>query len=600
MVVSVVPRPQLDGARNADLARLLKDKTLLHDYNVDDTPVDGATKVPISSNYMYDHVAAADPHTGYVLESAVDDTPVNNATTDPISSNWAYDHAALILGAHGLPADPNADKYLMWDDDPGQLVWADAAGGGDVATDAIWDEQGDIAYGTGANTAAVLAHGTAGQVLISGGHAANPSWSSSPTFSQAITDNVPVTVDDASAADDDLCYFTANGIEGVAITGATLPAAGKAGRFFAHAPTGRKIVYYDDGANWQPVISLGAMTVYVDKTDGTDDTAHGTAADASAFKTVQYAVNTIPGLVGGNVIIYINNETYAEVVTIQGKTFTGNYSITFQGTINSQATAAQDSSVQGATSTMGSITDAGAFGAYDNMLLYSSNNAEYRIIDSDTVNAATICGYWSAAPAGNYTIYDWGTQIKELILKSGQLGIYCYDIKFYGPTTTTYCLDLNPYSEVSCYRCYFTTSDWHVIRIIQSRAAFYTCYFNETVAGGFAGYIGYNSVVSAQTGCKIYVSGASGRGFFCTMGAKLDILASPNVFDGVNKANSNNALYSNASGFIYTGAAYNIIRNWNVGILADQGGQTVGTANNQYATNNTNESATAASYGYID
>ena len=36
-----------------------------------------------------------------VSPSDVDDTPVNGATTDPISSNWAYDHAAA-LDAHSI------------------------------------------------------------------------------------------------------------------------------------------------------------------------------------------------------------------------------------------------------------------------------------------------------------------------------------------------------------------------------------------------------------------------------------------------------------------------------------------------------------------
>lgn len=39
--------------------------------NVDDTPADGETAKAISSNWAYDHVAAADPHTGYLLESAL-------------------------------------------------------------------------------------------------------------------------------------------------------------------------------------------------------------------------------------------------------------------------------------------------------------------------------------------------------------------------------------------------------------------------------------------------------------------------------------------------------------------------------------------------
>ena len=46
------------------------------------------------------------------------------------------------------------------------LKWATpAAGGGDVATDTIWDAKGDLAGGTGSDTAARLAVGTNDQVL---------------------------------------------------------------------------------------------------------------------------------------------------------------------------------------------------------------------------------------------------------------------------------------------------------------------------------------------------------------------------------------------------------------------------------------------------
>lgn len=52
-------------------------------------------------------------------------------------------------------------------------TWATVGGGGggDVATDVIWDAAGDIAVGTGANTAAKLALGAAGKVLRSSGSA---------------------------------------------------------------------------------------------------------------------------------------------------------------------------------------------------------------------------------------------------------------------------------------------------------------------------------------------------------------------------------------------------------------------------------------------
>ena len=42
---------------------------LIRASDVDDTPVNGQTAVPASSNWAYDHVDAADPHTGYVKES---------------------------------------------------------------------------------------------------------------------------------------------------------------------------------------------------------------------------------------------------------------------------------------------------------------------------------------------------------------------------------------------------------------------------------------------------------------------------------------------------------------------------------------------------
>jgi hypothetical protein len=95
------------------------------------------------------------------------------------------------------------------------VTWKKIAFEDDVITKALLTEQGDVIYASGIATPAALPHGTAGQVLITGGNAANPSWSGAPVFTQAITDNAPLTVDDAAAADNDFAIFTANGIEGV-------------------------------------------------------------------------------------------------------------------------------------------------------------------------------------------------------------------------------------------------------------------------------------------------------------------------------------------------------------------------------------------------
>lgn len=70
------------------------------------------------------------------------------------TSNPAADHRALFLGEDGL---------LHLRDSSGTIT--DVGSSGSVATDAIWDAKGDLAGGTGANTAARLAVGTNGHVL---------------------------------------------------------------------------------------------------------------------------------------------------------------------------------------------------------------------------------------------------------------------------------------------------------------------------------------------------------------------------------------------------------------------------------------------------
>lgn len=44
------------------------------------------------------------------LRNPTDDTPVNGSTTAPISSNWAYDHAAIAAGISLI----GAALCLLW------------------------------------------------------------------------------------------------------------------------------------------------------------------------------------------------------------------------------------------------------------------------------------------------------------------------------------------------------------------------------------------------------------------------------------------------------------------------------------------------------
>src|SRR3990172_4336 len=98
--------------------------------------------------------------------------------------------------------------------------------------------------------------------------------------------------------------------------GATLPTSPVTGQWFLHTPTGRKILMMYDGSAWQPVWNMGSATMYVNGTSGTDSQDKGFGTGTDAFNTIQFAVNQIAGLVGGNILIYISGGTYAENVIV--------------------------------------------------------------------------------------------------------------------------------------------------------------------------------------------------------------------------------------------------------------------------------------------
>lgn len=91
--------------------------------------------------------------------------PASGGMTNPMTAA-----ADLIVGdTGGTPArlaKGSDSQVLTIDPTTHLIVWATpAASSGDVATDTIWDAKGDLAGGTGPNTAARLPVGTNGQVL---------------------------------------------------------------------------------------------------------------------------------------------------------------------------------------------------------------------------------------------------------------------------------------------------------------------------------------------------------------------------------------------------------------------------------------------------
>jgi hypothetical protein len=388
--------------------------------------------------------------------------------------------------------------------------------------------------------------------------------------------------------------------------GATFPAGPYyAGQWFLHIPTGRNILYQYK-SSWTPIMSFGTMTVYVDKTDGLDNLEQGTGVDAAAFKTIQYAVDCIPGLVSGNVTININAESYDETVTVNGKNFTGNYTITLQGTLTVHDNITMDGNgVQGATVNQASIHEHGmVLNHYQNQLLKftsGANNGLYRIIDSNSNDAGTanivLCGVaLTAQPLTNdtATVYTWGTTINNIVLNSAQVGVVLLDLAF----DTSVCLGAIALSSVNAYRCSFTASGGVVAIYIGGIAsvAFGDCFVS--CSGTFGVQILQNSYC-ALTGTKVLGSVGAGIGVIAGVG-------------GVFSNGGGNVIDTHLYGvYIATGIAdfwaanvYNFIRNCSgagaIGVYALTGGIGLNTAFNSYSGNTTNESAIAAQFAYID
>jgi len=149
----------------------------------------GGLEMSTTSDWMWLHV--------YI------DTTYYPLRTDGINIE---DHSSLhsVGGSDTVfPTDPNADKFLMWDDVPGQLSWEDAGGGDMLKSTYDTDEDGDIdtaAGGTEWDSSAVT-----GVAYITAG-----AWGTRATG----ISNTYILVVDGTPNDDEYARFTPSGLEG--------------------------------------------------------------------------------------------------------------------------------------------------------------------------------------------------------------------------------------------------------------------------------------------------------------------------------------------------------------------------------------------------
>ncbi|MFC1924290.1 hypothetical protein ACFLXA_02870 [Chloroflexota bacterium] len=350
--------------------------------------------------------------------------------------------------------------------------------------------------------------------------------------------------------------------------GATFPTAPDDGTLFRHQVTGRDILYQYDSTttSWKPIIAYGAMTVYVDKTDGTDDLDHGTGVDSDAFATIGYAIAAIPGLIDGNVSIYLNGEDYSGEGTlyIKGKQPVGNHAIYIYGTLSTSSSGTQSANgTKGTGATQGAFTDAGNLAGVANKLCYLDADGDYRIIDSTDGNTATIVGGFTSQPLQNenYVIYDWATTMPSLIVYSVS-AVLVYDVKFDGV--------LHSYSSsgVTAYRCYASSSDVVFRAATAASLYLYYCYGIGDTVNRSCGVLSLGHLQLEYT--KIGTANANSLGIYSNGGHIT--LTTGSIYDGAvaGGGNSNYGFYieGNSGLSLYSASIYGQIKNCDVGLYA--------------------------------
>lgn len=429
----------------------------------------------------------------------------------------------------------------------------------------------------------------------------NTAYDHSQDNTQAHSDYLLNSGDDAVGGNID--FGTYKAIAMTCDNGATVPASPVAGQWFLHTPTGRKVLMMYDGSNWIPIISVGAFTVYVDNTDGTDAMDKGGAADAGAFATIQYAIDRIPGLVGGNVIININNENYSESIEIKGKNVTGSYTIVFQGVLALQETATSATVVAGTGATQGTVTKAGQFtgDSYANLLAYFVTDDEYRLIDSHTDDVLTLVGTAPSSTAQNVAIYDWGTVMTGNQLVTGtQRAVWFNEIEFTAVSGYTLTSHMGAYVRVN--NCHITGASSRTAANANATMEFYTCVTDRSFNALTFSYLNLFR-------CKSDNDGAGSPGVL--VGTKsVAYLRYGTIIDMHSAANSVGLqVYRNSWAYFLhqagaAGTGYERVRNCVTGVKAYTGGIVEGTVVNVYTNNTADEDpqlpATSASYGYID
>lgn len=386
-------------------------------------------------------------------------------------------------------------------------------------------------------------------------------------------------------------------------SGATLPTSPQANDLFMHTPTGRRVLMIYTNSAWTPLYSFDTVTLYVDGTLGTDSANNGGAVGAGAYKTLSYMWTQLPSIFYGNITANVAAGTYAETLTCQDKTAGGAFGITIIGAQSVIDSGTATGGVQGATSTLGTLEDTTkAWTINEHKGRLALIGSAYRVIQSNTANTLTVVGYWSSSPSGStYSIITQGTTITGAGANSLLLGdfqtVKIQDIKFTGATQREIAIqNTGLQSFLYLERCWInSTALGGIFVLLPSKVQTDYCYLSAENASVL---VNIQTCQYSMRGCYYYrsVGTRQAGGIFASLLANVYTLSSVlNYFENLETGMSLiQSHYDNVT------ASYLFITNCATGIAASFGGTARRTTNHVYASNTTDENATAASFGYID
>jgi len=522
--------------------------------------------------------------------SISEDDPNNEIDIDIVESDIVHQN---ISGA-GNKTHSEIDTHLDSTTNP-HAVTASQAGAIEDIADAV--DETHVDWGGGANQVSAddVPDGVTNVIVTATQETNWDNHLSGNGNPHAVTLEQARTAGDTLSGPVDFAGYSA--VRMVCDNGASFPASPGQGQWFYHT-TANTLYQYSDSA-WIPIVSHGALDLYVDGVNGSDSAGQGYGLSSDATATVQYAIDLIPPVFSGDVTVTIAAGVYSETAIVLGKQPGGNYSITIGGTFSEGSELTASAGVKGDQGTQGTITVSGAGWSSDEHKLKwikfeddtvtSALQGDIRVVYANTSDTLTIVGTFDDQPASGDTfrICTQGTTINNISPGQGQKNVIVERVK----TTAGIGASAYTYQNINCCHIYHSTG----LTIAPTTFAYLqsnTCVFENI-------RISVSNRAQYFTYRDYHYHGTSTAVLYAYMNSSITIRHGT-VIDGNNNARNGVQMGENSIFQPYSSNinGWNRIENCDIGLYVFTGAGTKQTDDILFSNNNTDKDVEASTYAW--